>query len=61
MRNQGRLDDALAYFRNAAQLVARELPYTWQTCVKARNNQGQTRDRNRVTEVLAMIQDMGER
>jgi len=43
------------------RLVVRELPYTWQTCVKTRNNQGQTRDRNRVTEVLAMIQDMGER
>jgi len=40
--------------------LARELPYTWQTCVKTRNNQGQTRGSNRVTGVLAMIQDMGE-
>jgi hypothetical protein len=43
------------------KLAARELPYTRQSCVQTRNNQGHTRDSNRVTEVLAMIQDMGER
>jgi hypothetical protein len=61
MRNQGRLDDALAYFRNAAQAGGARAAVYLANLRKDQEQSGQTRDRNRVTEVLATIQDMGER
>jgi len=61
MRNQGRLDYALAYFRNAAQAGGARAAVYLANLRKDQEQSGSDSGSNRVTEVLAMIQDMGER